>query len=130
MNTAYGNLFLVTEVRLSIVWRQFTHNVRTTIEGKFAVATIVAAPFLMKSLLVSSALRQASMNEDAGWVVLWTAHLFMMAALVLFVAALFGTLQHKVERFGYTQAAAVSKLEAVSGVLLTAVLTTGASLGI
>ena len=87
MSTAYGNLFLVTEVKLRIVWHEFTHNVRTTIEGKFAVATMVAAPFLMKSLLVSSALRQASMNEDAGWVVLWTAHVFMMAALVLFVAA-------------------------------------------
>ena len=82
-----SNLFLVTEVKLRIVWREFTHNVRTTIEGKFAVATMVAAPFLMKSLLVSSALRQASMNEDAGWVVLWSAHFFMMAALVLFVAA-------------------------------------------
>ena len=87
MSTAYGDLFLVTEVKLRIVWREFTHNLRTTIEGKFAIATMVAAPFLMKSLLVSSALRQASMNEHAGWVVLWTAHLFMMAALVLFVAA-------------------------------------------
>ena len=87
MSTAYSNLILVTRVKLRIVWREFTHNVRTTIEGKFAVATMVAAPFLMKSLLVSSALRQASMNEDSGWVVLWTAHFFMMAALVLFVAA-------------------------------------------
>ena len=87
MSTVYGNLILVTEVKLRIVWREFTHNVITTIEGKLAVATMVAAPFLMKSLLVSSALRQASMDEDCGWVVLWTAHLFMMAALVLFVAA-------------------------------------------
>ena len=87
MSNAYSNLILVTEIKLRIVWRDFMHNVRTTIEGKIAVATMVAAPFLMKSLLVSSALRQASMSEDAAWVVLWTAHLFMLAALVLFVAA-------------------------------------------
>ena len=87
MSTAYGKLILVTTVKLRIVWREFVHSVRTTLEGKFAVATMVAAPFIMKSLLVSSALRQASMNEDSGWVVLGTAHFFMMAALALFVAA-------------------------------------------
>ncbi len=87
MSIAHSGLILVTTVKLRIVWREFVHSVRTTLEGKFAVATMVAAPFIMKSLLVSSALRQASMNEDSGWVVLWTAHLFMMAALVLFVAA-------------------------------------------
>ena len=43
-------------------------------------------------------------------------------------SALFGTFQCKVERLGYTQAAAVSKLEGVSGIFLTAVLTTGAFL--
>lgn len=42
--------------------------------------------------------------------------------------ALFGMFQSKVERLGYTQAAAVSKLEVVGGVFLTAVLTTGALL--
>ena len=42
--------------------------------------------------------------------------------------ALFGTFQSRVERLGYTQAAAVSKLEGVGGVFLTAVLTTGALL--
>ena len=42
--------------------------------------------------------------------------------------ALFGMFQSKVERLGHTQAAAVSKLEAVGGVFLTAVLTTGAML--
>ena len=42
--------------------------------------------------------------------------------------ALFGIFQCKVERLGHTQAAAVSKLEAVGGVFLTAVLTTGALL--
>ena len=87
MNTAYSKLILVTEVKLRIVWREFVHSIRTTLEGKVAVATMVATPFLMKSLLVSSALRQASMNEDSGWVVLWTAHLFTMATVVLFVAA-------------------------------------------
>ena len=87
MSIAYSHLLLVTQVKLRIVWRVFVHSVRTTIEGKIAVASMVAAPFLMKSLLGSSAVRQASMDEDAGWVVLWTAHLFMMAALVLFVAA-------------------------------------------
>ena len=81
------NLVLVTEVKLRIIWREFVHSVHTTFEGKFAVATMVAAPFMMKSLLVSSALRQANLNEDSGWVVLWTAHLFMMATLALFVAA-------------------------------------------
>ena len=86
MSTAYSHLLLITEVKLRIVWREFVHSVRTTIEGKIAVASMVAAPFLMKRLLVSSALRQASMDEDAGWVVLWTAHFFMMAALALFVA--------------------------------------------
>ncbi len=87
MSTAYSNLILVTEVKLRIGWREFVHSVRTTFEGKFAVATMLVTPFLMKSLLVSSTLRQTSMNEDSGWVVLWTAHLFMTAALVLFVAA-------------------------------------------
>ena len=87
MSTAYENLVLVTEVKLRIIWREFVHSVHTTFEGKFAVATMVAAPFMMKSLLVSSTLRQAHLNEDSGWVVLWTAHLFMMATLVLFVAA-------------------------------------------
>ena len=42
--------------------------------------------------------------------------------------ALFGMFQSKVERLGHTQAAAVSKLEAVGGVFLTAVLITGALL--
>ena len=42
--------------------------------------------------------------------------------------ALFGMFQSKVERLGHTQAAAVSKLEAVGAVFLTAVLTTGAFL--
>ncbi len=42
--------------------------------------------------------------------------------------ARFGVFQSKVERLGYTQAAAVSKLEAVGGVFLAAVLTTGALL--
>ena len=42
--------------------------------------------------------------------------------------ALFGMFQSKIERLGHTQAAAVSKLEAVGGVFLTAVLTTGALL--
>jgi len=42
--------------------------------------------------------------------------------------ALFGTFQSKIERLGHTQAAAVSKLEAVGGLFLTAVLTTGALL--
>ena len=63
MSTAYSKLILVTEVKLRIVWREFVHSIRTTLEGKVAVATMVATPFLMKSLLVSSALRQASMNE-------------------------------------------------------------------
>ena len=87
MSTAYNNLVLVTKVKLRVVWREFVHSVRTTFEGKFAVATMVAAPFMMKSLLVSSALRQANLSEDSGWVVLWTAHLFTMATVVLFVAA-------------------------------------------
>ncbi len=42
--------------------------------------------------------------------------------------ALFGMFQSKVERLGHTQAAAVSKLEAVGGLFITAVLTTGALL--
>ena len=67
MSTAYNNLVLVTKVKLRVVWREFVHSVRTTFEGKFAVATIVAAPFMMKSLLVSSALRQANLSEDSGW---------------------------------------------------------------
>jgi hypothetical protein len=87
MSTAYNDLILVNRVKLRIIWREFVHSVRTTFEGKFAVASMVAAPFLMKSMLVSSALRQASMDQDAGWVVLWTAHLFMMPALVLLVAS-------------------------------------------
>ena len=66
MSTAYNNLVLVTKVKLRVVWREFVHSVRTTFEGKFAVATIVAAPFMMKSLLVSSALRQANLSEDSG----------------------------------------------------------------
>ena len=87
MSSAYSDVILVTRVKLRILRREFTHSVRTTFEGKLAVAIMVAAPFLMKRTLVSSTLRQASMNEDSGWVVLWTAHLFMMTALVLFVAA-------------------------------------------
>ncbi len=87
MRTAYNNLVLVTRVKLRVVWREFVHSVRTTFAGKFAVATMVAAPFMMKSLLVSSALRQANLSEDSGWVVLWTAHLFTMTTVVLFVAA-------------------------------------------
>ncbi len=42
--------------------------------------------------------------------------------------ALFGNFQCKVERLGHTQAAALSKLEVVGGMFLTAVLTTGAML--
>ena len=87
MTTAHSNLFLVTQFKLRIIWREFTHSVRTTFEGKFAVVSMVAAPFLMKSMLVSSALRQANLSEDYGWVVLWTAHICMTATVVLFVAA-------------------------------------------
>ncbi len=87
MSTAYSNLVLVTKYELRILWREFTRNVRETPEGKFAVAVMVAGPFLMKSMLVSSALRQANLNEHAAWVVLWTAHLSMMPALVLGVAS-------------------------------------------
>lgn len=87
MNTAYRNLILITVVKLRLVWREFLHSIRTTIEGKIAVVFMVAAPFLLRSMLVSSALRQASISEDSGWVVLGTAHLFMMATLVLLVAA-------------------------------------------
>ena len=87
MSTAYTKLALVTEYELRILWREFTHSVRGTPEGKFAVAVMVAGPFLMKNLLVSSALRQANLNEHAAWVVLWTAHLSMMPALVLGVAS-------------------------------------------
>ena len=87
MASAYNDLVLVTKFKLRTIWREFTHSVRTTFEGKFAVVSMVAAPFLMKRLLVSNALRQASMNEDSAWVVLWTAHLCMMATVVLFVAA-------------------------------------------
>ena len=47
MNTAYSKLILVTEVKLRIVWREFVHSIRTTLEGKVAVATMVATPFLM-----------------------------------------------------------------------------------
>ena len=50
MNTAYSNLILVTEVKLRIVWREFVHSVRTTFEGKFAVATMLVTPFLMKNV--------------------------------------------------------------------------------
>ena len=42
--------------------------------------------------------------------------------------ALFSMFQSKVERLGHTQAASVSKLEAVGGLFITAVLTTGALL--
>lgn len=87
MSTAYNDLVLVTRIKLRILWREFVHSVRTTFEGKLALIGMVAGPLMMRGMLVSSALRQASMNEDGGWVVLWTAHLFMMAALVLFVAS-------------------------------------------
>ena len=50
------------------------------------------------------------------------------AAFANATLALFGMFQSNVEQLGYTQAAAVSKLEGVSGVFLTAVLTTGALL--
>jgi hypothetical protein len=87
MSPAYDSLVLVTRVKLRIIWREFIHSVRTTFEGKLAVVSAVAAPFLMKRLLVSNALPQADMNDDSGWVVLWIAHLFMMATVVLFVVA-------------------------------------------
>ena len=50
------------------------------------------------------------------------------AAFANATLALFGMFQSNVEQLRYTQAAAVSKLEGVSGVFLTAVLTTGALL--
>jgi hypothetical protein len=87
MRTAYYNFPLVAEVKLRIVWREFFHSVRTTLEGKFAVVTLLAAPFMMKSMLVASALQQAGLSEDTLWAFLWIAHLSMMATTVLFVAA-------------------------------------------
>ena len=87
MSIAYGDLVLVTTYKLRILWREFRYSVRETLEGKLAVVVMVAGPFLVKSMLVSSALRQANLNEHAAWVVLWTAHLAMMAALVLGVAS-------------------------------------------
>ena len=87
MGIAYGDLVLVTTYKLRILWREFRYSVRETLEGKLAVVVMVAGPFLVKSMLVSSALRQANLNEHAAWVVLWTAHLAMMAALVSGVAS-------------------------------------------
>ena len=82
-----ANFLLVTEVKLRIVWREFSYSVRTTLEGKFAVAALLAAPFMMKSMLVASALQQAGVSEDIRWAFLWTAHLSMMTTTVLLVAA-------------------------------------------
>ena len=64
MSTGYSTLIQVTEVKLRIVWREYVHSVRTTIEGKLTVAMMLVIPFFMKNLLVSSALRQANLNED------------------------------------------------------------------
>ena len=87
MRTAYDNFLLVTEVNLRIAWREFSHSVRTTLEGKFAVVTLLAAPLIMKSLLVATALQLAGLSDDTRWVFLWIAHLSMMATTVLFVAS-------------------------------------------
>ena len=87
MRTAYSDLVLVTKQKLRILWREFARGVRETPEGKLAAVVMVASPFLVKSMLVSSTLRQASLDEHTAWIVLWTAHFTMMAALVFGVSS-------------------------------------------
>jgi hypothetical protein len=86
MRSGYGTLPLVALVKLRVVWRAWVHSVRTTVEGKAAAVMMLVIPFAMKNLMVSSALRQANLNEDAGWVVFWVAHLSMIV-LILSVTA-------------------------------------------
>ena len=87
MSTGHTGLLLVTKHKLRMTWRRFADSVRRTPEGKVAVVVMVAGPFLMKNMMVSSALRQAELSDNAAWVILWAAHLSMMAALVLGVAS-------------------------------------------
>ncbi len=87
MRTTFTNLLLVTTYQIRILWREFSHSVRTTPEGKLALLFMVGGPFLMKEMLVSGALRQANLDEDAAWVILGAAHLSMTAALVSGVAS-------------------------------------------
>ena len=63
--------------------REFVDSVRTTLEGKLALAVMLGSPFLMKSMLVTASLRAADANGDMGLVLLTCAHLALAVSLVL-----------------------------------------------
>lgn len=87
MKGVYRELALVTRFKLLMARRRFADSVRNTIEGKIALVMMMAAPFLMRGLLVSSTLRTtgASRPTEAG--ILAIAHLCMAVALVLGVSS-------------------------------------------
>ena len=87
MKGVYTELALVTRFKVLIARRRFADSVRNTIEGKIALVMMVAAPFLMKSLLVSSVMRTAGANRQTGAGILAIAHLCLLVALILGVSS-------------------------------------------
>jgi hypothetical protein len=86
MRGSYTTLPIVTRIRVRVWRRGFVHRVRTTIEGKVIAAGMLLIPFLLKGMMVANALQQAELDENAGWVLLWTAHLSMMVVLLSVVS--------------------------------------------
>ena len=87
MGDLSDDLLLVTRHKLLIVGRRFADTVRNTLEGKMALIVMLAAPFLMKSMLGSASLRAANASRDAAGVILTLAHAATVVALILGVAA-------------------------------------------
>ena len=86
MRAPAGNLRLVAQHKLRMAGRRFAYNVRNTFEGKVALIALLAAPFLMRSMLASSSLRAATASRDLAVVTLTCAHTAMVVALVMGVA--------------------------------------------
>ncbi len=83
MNGESNHLRLVTQYKLRIARRRLADTVRNTFEGKVALIFVLAAPFLMKGMLVKSSLRAASTSRDLALVMLVWAHAAALVALVL-----------------------------------------------
>ena len=87
MKGVYTELALVTRFKLLMARRRFADSVRNTMEGKIALVMMVAAPFLMKSLLVSSSMRTAGASRQTEADILAIAHLCMAVALIMGVSS-------------------------------------------
>ena len=68
------DLALVIRHEVRIAGRRFADSVRRTLEGKMALIAMLAAPFLMRSMLSSSSLRAVGTDRSGAYTTLAFAH--------------------------------------------------------